>query len=98
MSEKERVISAFTAAPRTVLLSETTGRLKLEKPDAMSQPKVVQRTVEMPQVQFINRVVRISVAATEAGTLTQCKLCRRLWRSHMCSSWTRVWTSTRLVK
>ena len=62
MSEKERMTSVFTAAPRTVLLSETTDRLKLEVPDAMSPAaQVVQRTVEMPQVQFINRVVRISV-------------------------------------
>ena len=37
MSEKERMTSVFTAAPRTVLLSETTNRLKLEVPDAMSQ-------------------------------------------------------------
>ena len=37
MSEKERMTSVFTAAPRTVLLSETTERLKLEVPDAMSQ-------------------------------------------------------------
>ena len=37
MSEKERMTSVFTAAPRTVLLSETTDRLKLEVPDAMSQ-------------------------------------------------------------
>ena len=36
MSEKERMTSVFTAAPRTVLLSETTDRLKLEVPDAMS--------------------------------------------------------------
>ena len=37
MSEKERMTSVFTAAPRTVLQSETTDRLKLEVPDAMSQ-------------------------------------------------------------
>ena len=37
MSEKERMISVFIAAPRTVLLSETTDRLKLEVLDAMSQ-------------------------------------------------------------
>ena len=37
MSEQERMTSVFTAAPRTVLLSETTDRLKLEVPDAMSQ-------------------------------------------------------------
>ena len=37
MSEKERMTSVFTAAPRTVLLSETTDRLKLEVSDAMSQ-------------------------------------------------------------
>ena len=63
MSEKERMTSVFTpAAPRTVLLSETTNRLKLEVPDAMSPAaQVVQRTVETPQVQFINRVVHISV-------------------------------------
>ena len=92
MSEKERMTSVFTA---TVLLSETTDRLKLEVPDAMSPAaQVVQRTVEMPQVQFINRVVN----ATEAGTLTQDKLCRRLWSSHRCSSWTKMWTSTPLVK
>ena len=36
MSEKERMTSVFTAAPRMVLLSETTDRLKLEVPDAMS--------------------------------------------------------------
>ena len=61
MSEKERMTSVFTAAPRTVLLSEATDRLKLEVPDAMSPAvHVVQRTVEM-QVQFINRVVHISV-------------------------------------
>ena len=61
MSEKERMTSVFTA-PRTVLLSETTDRLKLEVPDAMSPAaQVVQRTVELPQVQFINRVVHISV-------------------------------------
>ena len=62
MSEKERVTSVFTAAPRTVLLSETTDRLKLEVLEAMSPAaQVAQRTVEMPQVQFINRVVHISV-------------------------------------
>ena len=62
MSEKERMTSVFTAASRTVLLSETTDRLKLEVPDAMSPAvQVGQRTVEMPQVQFINRVVHISV-------------------------------------
>ena len=37
MSEKERMTSVFTAAPRTVLLSKTTDRLKLEVPAAMSQ-------------------------------------------------------------
>ena len=37
MSVKERVTSVFTAGPRTVLLSETTDRLKLEVPDAISQ-------------------------------------------------------------
>ena len=37
MSEKERMTSVFTAAPRTVLLSETTNRTKLVVPDAMSQ-------------------------------------------------------------
>ena len=37
MSEKERMTSVFTAAPRTVLLSEPTDRLKLEAPGAMSQ-------------------------------------------------------------
>ena len=48
--------SVFTVAPRTVLLSATTNRLKLEVPDAMSPAaQVVQRTVGMPQVQFINR-------------------------------------------
>ena len=47
MSEKERM----TAAPRTVLLSEKTDRLKLEVHEAMSTAaQVVQRTVEMPQV------------------------------------------------
>ena len=62
MSEKERKTSVFTAAPRAVLLSETTDRLKLEVPDAMSlAAQVVQRTVDMPQVQFINRVAHISV-------------------------------------
>ena len=59
--EKERMTSVFTAAPRTVLLSETTDRLKLEVPDASPIAQVVQRTVEMPQVQFTNRVVHISV-------------------------------------
>ena len=62
MSEKERMTSVFTAAPRTVFLSETTDRLKLEVPDAMSQqPKSYREQWEMPQVQFINRVVHISV-------------------------------------
>ena len=57
-----------------MLLSETTDRLKSEVPDAMSPAaQVVQRTVEMPHVQFINRVVHISVVQTEAGTLTQGK-------------------------
>ena len=37
MSEKERMTSVFTAASRTALLPETTDRLKLEVPDAMSQ-------------------------------------------------------------
>ena len=37
MSEKERMTSVFTAAPRTVLLSETTDSLKLEVSHAMSQ-------------------------------------------------------------
>ena len=54
VSVKERVTSVFTAAPRTEILWETTNRLKLEV-------HVVQRTVEMPHVQFINRVVHISV-------------------------------------
>ena len=62
MSEKERMTSVFNAAPRMVLLSETTDRLKLEVLDAMSPAvQVVERTVEMPHIQFINRVVRISV-------------------------------------
>ena len=62
MSEKVRMTSVVTAAPRTVLLSETTDRLKFEVPDAMSPAvQVVQRIVEIPQVQFINRVVHISV-------------------------------------
>ena len=43
MSEKERMTSVFTAAPRTVLLSETTIRLKLEVHDAMS-PAAPSRT------------------------------------------------------
>ena len=101
MSEKERMTSVFTAAPRTVLLSETTDRLKLEVPDAMSQqPKsyrehwrclrfnsstewctsqscnrgrcpdavqTVQTTVELPQVQFLDKDVDIH-AAGEART------------------------------
>ena len=76
MSEKERMTSVFTAAPRTVLLSETTDRLKLEVPDAMSPAvQVVQRTVEVPQVQFINRVGAHLSRATEAGT----------WRSANCA-------------
>ena len=62
MSENERMTCVFTAAPRTVLLSEATDRLKMEVSDAMSPAaQVVQRTVEMPQVQFTNRVVHISV-------------------------------------
>ena len=61
MSEKERMTSVFTAAPRTELLSETIDRLKLEVPDAMSPAAQVVQTVEMPQVQFINRVVHVSV-------------------------------------
>ena len=62
ISEKERMTSVFTAALRTVLLLETTDRLKLEVPDALSPAfQVVQRTVEMVQVQFINKVVRTSV-------------------------------------
>ena len=101
MSEKERMTSVFTAAPRTVLLSETIDRLKLEVPDAMSkQPKsyreqwrclrfnsstewctsqscnrgrypdavqTVQTTVELPQVQFLDKDVDIH-AAGEART------------------------------
>ena len=93
--------SVFTAAPRTVLLSETTDKLKLEVPDAMSQqPKsyreqwrclrfnsstesctsqfcnrrrypdaaqTVQTTVELPQVQFLDKDVDIH-AAGEART------------------------------
>ena len=55
MSEK---MTSVCTARRTVLLSETTDRLKLEVPDAMS-PAV--QTVEMSQVQFINRVVPFSV-------------------------------------
>ena len=51
MSEKERMTSVFTAAPRTVFLSKTTDRLKLEVPDAMSPAAQV----------FSNRVVHISV-------------------------------------
>ena len=35
ISEKERMTSVFTAALRTVLLLETTDRLKLEVPDAL---------------------------------------------------------------
>ena len=35
ISEKERMTSVFTAALRTVLLSETTDRLKLEVLDAL---------------------------------------------------------------
>ena len=101
MSEKERMISVSTAAPRTVLLSETTDKLKLEVPDATSQhPKsyreqrrrlrfnsstewctshpcnrgkypdagqTVQTTVELLQVQFLDKGVDIH-AAGEART------------------------------
>ena len=37
MSKKERMTSVFTAAPRAMLLSETTDTVKLEVSNAMSQ-------------------------------------------------------------
>ena len=75
--------SVFTAASRTVLLSETTDRLKLEVPDAMSQqPKSYREQWRYASGSIHQQSGAHLSRATEASILTQGKLCRRLWSSH----------------
>ena len=66
MSEKERMTSVFTAAPRTVLLSETTDRLKLEVPDASQQPRSCRELL---------KCLRFN-SSTEWCTSQSCNRCR----------------------
>ena len=52
------------------------------------QEPIFQKVVEVPQIQFFDRVVDFSVVSRDV--FPQCKLCRRPARSHRWCSWTRL--------
>ena len=75
----------------TVLKTVEVPQLQFIVGLGMHQIETVQKTVEAPQLPsrlgFVQFWTRLSIGSL-AGVFPQCKLCRRLARSHRCCSWT----------